>query len=420
MHRRILSPFILDQHNTTALNLAERPEDIAGAQFVPGKLPLHCSRVTTQSTKCPKTHQCEPFTRGSLSLEGLYIHQKPRHARARSPSSTCQKNNRSSKDQRPSRGQPTASKAPRATKRMTEACNQFYVMLFDKDSVGIASRCSEIKPFVAQQQVKACSASLIPNVPVKLPPRPSSGIMNVGIREELLQEYRKNPLVFTVEWTAPHPADTDAASRHFLGFGFSKEMPYFPPGTILNFTESGSAHLSTATITGMAAAFGQRNNEYAIILSLDRPVHPDAISAFIESYNITEIDGGDDGLCGCLANIIRKYTYTVGDVDPQCASTEAMESAVASKFQNELERMFESVQAVLASSHPHSSIGVSNEELDRRTRRVTAIFKTYKETLFMQMRHQPLGTREWIQMFESYMSFAASEQGLGFLDFVLY
>ena len=377
-----------------------------------------------------------------------------------------------------------------------QACSSMYVMLFEKDCVGLASRTGPIKAFVPplvqmtsseNRDIISC-CSLIPNVPVKMPPRPASGIVNLTVREALLDEYRKNPLVFTIRCSCDEQGNSISSfSRHFLGFGFSKDMPYFPPGTILQFVDDKKGTKEEATITGMAAAYGQRNHEYAIILSLDKPVHPDAISCFfMDSYNVTEIDGGDEGLCLCLANIIRKYTYTVGDVDPSCASTDAMQDAVSSKFLEEVQRMHAAVQMAISAmcttaagaaayaefmmtpsgtSETHSnclshdnnstyqeedssssssaatgccqeaegSMDVEEEsvqekegkdEKDREeVRRIQCIanaFGIYKETLFLQMRHQPLGTREWIQMFESYMSFAASQHGLGFIDFVLY
>lgn len=322
-----------------------------------------------------------------------------------------------------------------AAAAVVQACSSMYVMLFEKDCVGVASRTGPVKAFVppllqmSSPENKAVTCcSMLPNLPVQMPPRPASGIVNLSVREALLQEYRKNPLVFTIQWRKPADAAAVDNSRHFLGFGFSSEMPYFPPGTILRFISSGGDNAEEeeeeerVTITGMAAAYGQRTHEYAVILSLDKPVHPDAISSFfMDSYNVTEIDGGDEGLCLCLANIIRKYTYTVGDVDPACASTEAMENAVASKFRDELERMFASVQVAISSAcRGRRQDDDDKDARDRCKRCIANAFRTYRETLFLQMRHQPLGTREWIQMFESYMSFAASQHGLGFIDFVLY
>jgi hypothetical protein len=223
-----------------------------------------------------------------------------------------------------------------------------------------------------------------------------------------------------------------------MGFGFSKEAPYFPPGTMIKFVEEQQdctdgdvavvAVEETRIITGMVAAYGNRSNEYATIVSLDRPISdPEALAPFLESYNITEIDGGDEGLCDSLSTIIRKYTYTIGDVDPICTSTDTMEKMVSSKFEVEMERMKDCVQwtiltsisSMQASQRRKCDNNDTTVEIQGIIDTIERIFSRYKEELRMQMRHQPLGTREWMQMFESYMTFAAAEEGVGFIDFVL-
>lgn len=292
---------------------------------------------------------------------------------------------------------------------MMRACSEAYVMIFENEEVSIANRRTPIKPYEAQQP---CS-SLVPDEAVQFPPKPTSGIVNTAVRESMLRSYAKNPAVFSVHKDADVDSN-ECSSRHFLGFGFSKEAPYFPPGTILRFQDG-----IDAVITGMVAAHGQRSHEYAVILSLDRPVHADAASAFLDSYNLMEIDGGDEGLCACLASIVRKYSYTIGDVDPHCASTDCMESAVSSKFQTEMERMFACVQMVISAPMPRGE-GWTEGEWQGRNECIASAFRGYRHALLMQMRHQPLGTREWMQMFESYMTFAATERGLGFIDFVLH
>ena len=223
-----------------------------------------------------------------------------------------------------------------------------------------------------------------------------------------------------------------------MGFGFSKEVPYFPPGTMIKFVAPSQPEKVIWTkITGIVAAYGHRSHEFAVIISLDKPMHPDAVSMFLESYNISEIDGGDEGMCICLSTIIRKYTYAVGDVDPSCASTDAMEKVISNQFQAEMERMNNCVQMTIMAMMHEDADGYDDCECDENSERhhtedarkmarqakiecIERAFSTYRQTLLLQMRHQPLGTREWIQMFESYMTFAASEQGLGFIDFVLY
>jgi hypothetical protein len=184
----------------------------------------------------------------------------------------------------------------------------------------------------------------------------------------------------------------------------------------------------------MVAAYGNRSHEFAVILSLDQPMHADAVALFLESYNITEIDCGEESFCRCLSTIIGKYTYAVGDVDPSCTSSDTMESCIANKFQEEMDRMMECVQmAIFAVTNPaeddDDDYGEEDEEeanISRQDRRrwkaecIERAFRTYRQTLLLQMRHQPLGTREWIQMFESYMSFAVADQGIGFINFVLH
>lgn len=298
-------------------------------------------------------------------------------------------------------------------------------MIFDKDEVGIAERWTPAKPFAHQQCSKLQCQPLVPGEPIKFPPKPTSGILNTFARRAMLEEYAKNPLVFTVPFSPSFSPEQEGPSatmcRHYLGFGFSKEAPYFPPGTIVRFVGTRAAQpQQEAKISGIAAAYGSRSNEYAVILSFDVPVHPDAASAFLDSYNMTEIDGGDEGLCACLANIIRKYTHTIGDVDPACASSDAMETHVSGKFEAEVERMFACIaDAAARPDDSEEGASINMDEWDARSAGIFNVFARYRQALLMHMRHQPLGTREWMQMFETYMSFGCSEEGLGFIDFVL-
>lgn len=232
----------------------------------------------------------------------------------------------------------------------------------------------------------------------------------------MLQEYARNPLVLdaaTLTMAGPvvdDPSSGSQRSRHLLGFGFSKDMPYLPPGTIVRLSQY------SAKISGMVVAYGQRMHEYAVLISFEEAVHADAASALLlPSYNLTEIDGGDDGLCECLAMLIGKYTYVVGDVDPLCASTDAMESSLAAKFDPEMQRMLACVNdAVLLPTF--EATGKLHEE--KRSKCIADAFAKFTQVLRMQMRHQPLGTREWMQMFESFMAFECANE-LGFVDFVL-
>ena len=320
-------------------------------------------------------------------------------------------------------------------------CTSNYVLIYEREEVNIVkrmndSRCSfdgiTNKQLASQATTTTC-CSLQEGVPVHMPQRPATGIVNTAVRDKALQEYAQNPLVFTVrldcdeeqgneeEEEGDNSSPSSSLSRHFMGFGFSKEMPYFPPGTIIRFVERRRGGVDKekkqVRITGMVAAYGHRSQEFAVMLSLDSPVHVDAVSHLLETYNMTEIDGGDEGFSSCLATIIRKYTHAVGDLDPCCVSTDTMENTVATNFQGELERMFECVQATIAHACSQQQ---DEQEQQRISECIEKSFELYRQTLLLQMRHQPLGTREWIQMFESYMTFAAAEKGLGFLDFVLY
>lgn len=108
----------------------------------------------------------------------------------------------------------------------------------------------------------------------------------------------------------------------------------------------------------------------------------------------------------------------MGDVDPRCQSTDAMEASVSSKFQGEMQQMFGCVTEMCSTRDGISAC--TEEELKRQNECILHAFAYYRQTLLLQMRHQPLGTREWMQMFESYMTFAcATEHGMGFLNFVL-
>jgi hypothetical protein len=47
-------------------------------------------------------------------------------------------------------------------------------------------------------------------------------------------------------------------------------------------------------------------------------------------------------------------------------------------------------------------------------------FESFRSSLFIIMRFNPTGCREWIQHFENYMASAVARRGLGYLDFILY
>ena len=110
----------------------------------------------------------------------------------------------------------------------------------------------------------------------------------------------------------------------------------------------------------------------------------------------------------------------MGDVDPACASSDAMEASIKAKFEREMHRMENCIEEVASSLVlENANETLDMDDADRQVAVVRSAFKQYKETLALQMRHQPLGRREWLQMFESYMTFACAEEGLGFIQFSL-
>ena len=98
-------------------------------------------------------------------------------------------------------------------------------------------------------------------------------------------EYAKNPLVLDVHLDS---VEGVCASRHFMGFGFSKHVPYYFPGTIMSFPST-SSQGRRVMVTGMLTACGQRSKEFAVLISFNQPIWTDEASTMFPGFNMTEI-----------------------------------------------------------------------------------------------------------------------------------
>ena len=164
-------------------------------------------------------------------------------------------------------------------------------------------------------------------------------------------------------------------------------------------------------VTGMMTACGQRTKEYAVLISFNQPIWADEASALFPGFNMTEIED-DDSARTSLVELIWRYNCTMGDLDSCLVGTDALRRTMIEKFANDIVRLREAVDAVLVSEDVLMQKGAA-EALEED-------FSCYKSSLLMVMRCNPLGTREWLQHFEIYMSCAAVRRGLGFVEFVLY
>lgn len=106
-----------------------------------------------------------------------------------------------------------------------------FVLIFEKDVMSIDCRSMNGKSKFLEQvpSITSCKA-MHENSPVHQPPNPSPGIINSANRSMSLIAYARNPLVLEVE---VHSVDNGCTCRHFMGFGFSANMPYYMPGTVV-------------------------------------------------------------------------------------------------------------------------------------------------------------------------------------------
>lgn len=158
-----------------------------------------------------------------------------------------------------------------------------YVLVFD----GNQTMCIDKRTAMSHE-----GNVLNPGVEVYKPPSPSPGIMNLGERKKLLDMYAKNPIVVDID-TDDSKVDCEA-SRHFMCFGFSSTMPYFIPGTMIRSAKDTKVPL--ARLTGTIVGYGQRNNEYALLISFDVPVQLKHASALLPGFRIDEVED-DESAC---------------------------------------------------------------------------------------------------------------------------
>lgn len=220
-------------------------------------------------------------------------------------------------------------------------------------------------------------------------------------------EYAKNPLVLDVHLDS---VESVCSSRHFMGFGFSKHVPYYFPGTIMSFPST-SSQGRRVMVTGMLTACGQRSKEFAVLISFDQPIWTDEASAMFPGFNMTEIED-EDSACQSLVELIWRYNCTMGDLEPCLLGTDLLQRSMVAKFANEILRLREAVEVVLVSDQVQSHKGAAEA--------IEEDFSCFRSSLFIVMRCNPLGTREWLQHFEMYMSCAAARRGIGFIEFCLY
>lgn len=104
-----------------------------------------------------------------------------------------------------------------------------FVLVFDGESMNINRRCTEgPSPFQLEvPSIKACKP-LYEGEEVFIPPNPSPGIQNGAERTFVLERYRNRPLLLDVHLDS---VEGSCCSRHFMGFGFSKHVPYYFPGS---------------------------------------------------------------------------------------------------------------------------------------------------------------------------------------------
>lgn len=166
----------------------------------------------------------------------------------------------------------------------------------------------------------------------------------------------------------------------------------------------------------MATACGQRSREFGVLVSFSQPLWTEEVNALFPGFNMTEIED-DDGACKSLVELIWRYNCIMGDLETGGAilGSDSLYKYMSSKFENELMRMQEAVDIVMVSEEV-----LRRKDSGRAASMIDEDFQCYRSSLMMQMRNNPLGTREWLQHFEMYMSCAAARRGLGYIEFVLY
>jgi hypothetical protein len=284
-----------------------------------------------------------------------------------------------------------------------------FVLVFNGDSLKIDQR--GVRGLTAfQQQVPSIVSSmpLHTGVEVKMPAYASPGIHNINERKKVLEEYAANPMVLDVHVDSVE--GTSCCCRHFMGFGFSKEIPYYFPGTIVTLPSTNSAG-RRVTVTGMMAACGHRTREYGVLISFDQCIWMEEASALFPGFYLTEFED-DENACKAISELIWRYNCTMGDLEPSMLDTDVLQRFMIEKFGGDLLRLREALEIVLVSEELENCKGAAQA--------IEEDFHCYRSSLLLTMRCNPLGAREWLQKFEIYMACAAARRGLGFVEFILY
>jgi hypothetical protein len=288
---------------------------------------------------------------------------------------------------------------------------QEFVLVFDKCNLRVDQRVMEgMSGFLDDVSSRNSIMSAVhDDVAVQQPPNPSPGMVNRIEREKFLAKYEQNPLQLEMNIDAAEKGSMSGEGcQHFIGFGFCKHVPYYAPGTLFKFPSTHNEGKQTK-VTGMVTACGQRNKEYAVLLSVDRPIWLDEASALFSGFQLTEIED-HASLCKYLAELVWRYHCVMGDIDPSLIGSRDLQLEMLSRFGNELHRMREAVQLALSAC----DVSYGDERM------LEEDFASYKSSLMVMMSFNPLGIREWMQRFESYMSCSAVRRGLGYMEFVLY
>ena len=108
--------------------------------------------------------------------------------------------------------------------------------------------------------------------------------------------------------------DDIPAHKFFVGFGFCATRPWMLPGSRVVFRDTGTG--AEATLTGMIAGQGARENEYAIGLCFDAPVSMRNVTSMFEAgLNFSEMED-EESMCAYLLKFPVYYSMTWGYMSP--------------------------------------------------------------------------------------------------------
>jgi hypothetical protein len=101
----------------------------------------------------------------------------------------------------------------------------------------------------------------------------------------------------------------------------------------------------------------------------------------------------------------------MGDLDPVLSQMDTLQSSLLIKFDEEMQRM-----------HLSFEMAMTDERVQKNQNALFNLrkdFESFLSSLFITMKLNPTGVREWIQHFENYMTSAAARRGLGYIEFIL-